>query len=328
MTSSARNVLVSVPFFDPQAKSFLEENGCSVTVTAKPDNGMGIEESIERLSGMRGWIVGHAWVTREVLQASPSLEVIARRGVGYERVDTDAAAELGRVVTIAAGGNAPSVADHTVGFMLAAGRRFNESQTRMLAGDWRILVGTELYGKTVGLIGFGRIAQLVAKRLAGFDVTILSFTTQPDTSQAAKLGVRLVDLPTLLRESDYISLHLPGGPDTQGMIDEAAFAAMKPECILLNTSRGGLIDERALLEALRNKRIRGAALDLFQGEIDPDYKEIADQLLALPNFVATPHAAGSTEEALSRSNLIAARTIVDVFDRRSPSRECIVADGR
>ncbi|WP_426231719.1 phosphoglycerate dehydrogenase [Pararhizobium sp. DWP3-4] len=323
----ARNILVTVPFFDNQSKSYLESNGCTVRL-AKPDGNATREQLVELLAGCQGWIVGHAWVTREILAAHPDLLVIARRGVGYERVDVAAAEKLGKVVTIAAGGNAPSVADHTVGLMLASGRRFHESQAQMADGDWSILVGTELFQKTVGLIGFGSIARQVSQRLAGFDVNVLAYAPRPDLSEGIRLGVSFVDLSTLLRQSDYVSLHSPLTNETRNLIDENALRQMKPTSILLNTSRGGLIDEVALLKALKHKSIRGAALDVFHGEIDPAFKSVADELLALPNFVATPHAAGSTDEALARSNLLAARSIIAVFDGTSPSSNCIVTDGR
>lgn len=330
MISPKRRVLVTVPFFDDESKTLLESNNCQVSVVGNPDGDLPASRLIGLLHEVQAWLVGHAHVTREVLEASPSLMVIARRGVGYERVDTVTAAALGRVVTIAAGGNAPSVADHTVGLMIAAGRRFHESRVQLMSGDWSIPVGTELNRKTVGLLGFGRISRLVARRLAGFETRILACAPRPEAeaAQAAALGVTLVDFPTLLRESDYLSLHIPLVNETRNLIDQAALHAMKPTSILINTSRGGLVDEAALLEALRNQRIRGAAFDVFHCEQDPSRKIVAEQLLALKNFTATPHAAGSTDEALARSNLLAAQSIIAVLNGGNPVAECLVVDGR
>ena len=328
MQDQVRHVLVTVPFFDEPTKAFLESRSCRVKFIDIPDGAIPVPDLVEALRGMQGWIVGHAKVTRELLEACPELAVIARRGVGYERVDVVAAQELGRVVTIASGGNAPSVADHTVGMMIAAGRRFHDSQRQMEAGVWKILVGTELCGKTVGLIGFGRIARLVARRLSGFEVRVISHSPRTTALDAASYGVSLVGLPELLRDSDYISLHAPLVDSTRSLIDDAALMAMKPTSILINTSRPGLVDETALLRALTRRQIAAAALDVFHCEVDESKISVAEQLLKLPNFVATPHSAGSTAEALARSNLLAAQSVVAVFDGGNPSNDCVVADGR
>jgi D-3-phosphoglycerate dehydrogenase len=148
-------------------------------------------------------------VTRELLTALPDLRIVSRRGVGYERVDLAAARDLGRVVTIAAGGNDASVADHTISLMLAVGRRLRESQQRMIDGDWSILMGSDLCEKTVGLVGLGRIGKSVVKRLSGFDCKVLVHTPRPDPDYARATGVQFVDLPELLARSDYVSLHAP-----------------------------------------------------------------------------------------------------------------------
>ncbi len=331
MTANDRNVLVTIRFFDGEAMAVLKDAGCNVVVhepQGQNDGTFTSAQILEMLRGMQGWVVGHAWATREVLEGSPSLKVIARRGVGYERVDVEAAKRLGKVVTIAAGGNAPSVADQTVGMMLGVGRRFREMQSCMATGDWSILVGTELYRRTVGLIGFGRIARHVARRLAGFEANVLVYAPRPDKEAAAEYGVRFVDLPTLLRESDYVSLHAPLTDATRHIIDAQALAAMKPGAILINTARGGLVDEAALLETLRGKRILGAALDVFEGESDPALRPLVDELVKLPNCIATPHSAASTNEALGRSNVLSARSVVAVLDGGMPVADGIVVDGR
>jgi len=331
MDAKDRNILVTIRFFDDEARAVLENAGCNVVVRepqGQNDGTFSPAQLIDMLAGMQGWIVGHAWASREVLEGAPSLKVIARRGVGYERVDVTAAKELGKVVTIAAGGNAPSVADQTIGIMLAVGRRLREMQARMEQGDWTILLGTELYRRTVGLVGFGRIARQVARRLAGFEAEVLVYSPRPDYEAEAEYGVRYVDLPTLLREADYVSLHAPLNEATRHLIDAPALAAMKPTAIIINTARGGLVDEAALLDALREKRILGAGLDVFEGESDPALRPLVAELARLPNVVATPHSAASTGEALTRSNLLAARSAMAVLDGGVPAPDCVVVDGR
>lgn len=332
MTATDRNVLVTLRFFDDESRAILADAGCTVTVHEPPpggnDGAFSPDQLKAMLAGKQGWVVGHAWVTREVMAAAPGLAVIARRGVGYERVDAVAAKELGKVVTIAAGGNAPSVADQAIGLMIGVGRRFREQQERMAAGDWTILVGTELYRSTVGLIGFGRIARQMVQRLKGFEARILVHSPRLDAATAAEYGVTPVDLPTLLRDSDYVSVHAPLNASTRHLVDAAALAAMKRTAILVNTSRGGLVDETALLAALREGTIAGAACDVFEGEADPARRAIAQELLALPNFIGQPHSGASTGQALTRSNLLAARSIAAVLSGAPPTPDCVVVDGR
>src|SRR3546814_8755209 len=207
---------------------------------------------------------------------------MARRGIGHEKVDLEAATALGKVVTIARGGNEETVADHTVALMLAVGRRLRESQNAMTAGDWSILLGTDLCGKTVGLIGLGLIARKVVRRLTGFGVRLLVTTRTRDEAFAAANGIRFVDRDTLLRESDYVSLHAPLTEDTAAMIDERALSLMKPQAILINTSRAGLVDERALLAALKERRLSGAGLDVLSGQADLSRRPIPEGFRALP----------------------------------------------
>lgn len=327
-----RKVVVTQRFFDGRTQAFLRAHGCEVVIAPLPpgkaDGDLSRDQLVELLDGAAGWIVGHARVTRELLQALPELQIVSRRGVGYERVDLDAARDLGRVVAIAAGGNDASVADHVIGLMLAVGRRFRESQQRMLDSDWAILMGSDLCEKTVGVVGLGRIGKSVVKRLSGFDCKVLVHTPRPDQAYAAAAGVDYVDLPELLARSDYVTLHAPLTPATRFMIDASAIETMKPGAILINTARGGLVEDAHLLDALRAGRLGGAGLDVFVSESDPAYKPISQALLALPNVVGTPHSGASSREGLDRTNMVAARSVVAVLDGDDPAPECVVADGR
>jgi D-3-phosphoglycerate dehydrogenase len=254
-----RRVVVTQRFFDDATVAYLEAAGCIVVQaelpTGRADGDLSHETLVAMLSGASGWIVGHARVTRELQAALPELQVISRRGVGYERVDVDAAGELGKVVCIASGGNDASVADHTMALMLAAGHRLRETQSNMIGGDWSILMGSDLYNKTVGIVGLGRIGRSLVQRLKGFDVEIVAVEQNVDQAFIDEAGIKLVELGELLSVSDYVSLHAPLTPATRFMIDADAIRLMKASAILINAARGGLIDDRALLDALKQGRI-------------------------------------------------------------------------
>jgi D-3-phosphoglycerate dehydrogenase len=212
--------------------------------------------------------------------------------------------------------------------MLAAGHRFRETQLNMVGGDWSILMGSDLYQKTVGIVGLGRIGRSLVQRLRGFEVEILAADRNADMTFVHDHGVKLVAFDDLLARSDYLSLHAPLTPETRLMIDADALGRMKPNAILINAARGGLVDDRALLDALKSGRIAAAGLDVFLSESDPAYKDVTQELIALPNVIATPHAGASTREGLDRTNMVAARCVVDVLDGRDPPAQCVVADGR
>ena len=332
MSSAVRRVVVTQRFFDDASRAVLDAAACEVVMAELPpgeaDGGLTHDELIALLDRADGWIVGHARVTRELLTALPRLAIIARRGVGYERVDLAAARDLGRVVTIAAGGNDASVADQAIGMMISVGRRFREAQAQMIGGSWSILMGSDLYRKTVGIVGLGRVGKSVVQRLSGFEAHVLVATSRPDPDYAARTGVTFVDIPTVLRKSDYVTLHAPLTPATRHLINAESLSAMRPDAIVVNTARGGLVSDIDLLAALQAGKLGGAGLDVFESESDPSLQPVTDALIALPNVVAAPHAGASTREGLDRTNMIAARCVVDVLEGRDPPAACVVADGR
>ncbi|WP_135212616.1 phosphoglycerate dehydrogenase [Vitreimonas flagellata] len=330
--SANRRVVITQNFFDEVSLDFLRANGCAAEIVklsaGQTEATLDVAAIKDVVGDAAGWIVGHARITREVLEALPQLQVVSRRGVGYERVDIEAARDLGRVVTIAAGGNDATVADQVIGMMIAVGRRFREAHAQMQAGPWKILLGTDLYRRTVGIIGLGRIGRSLVQRLRGFEADILVATPNPDGDYAAQTGVRFVDLETIWRESDYISVHAPLTPATRHMINTDTIAKMKPGAIIINTARGGLVSDADLLAALSAGHLGGAGLDVFESESDPSMKSVTDALLALPNVVAAPHAGASTREGLDRTNMIAAECVVAVLDGKKPADACVVVDGR
>jgi D-3-phosphoglycerate dehydrogenase / 2-oxoglutarate reductase len=234
-------------------------------------------------------------VTAEVLAKAPDLKVIGRAGVGVDNVDLAAATAAGVLVMNTPGGNAVSVAEHTIALMLAMARAIPQASDSTKSGKWekKKFLGSELRGKTLGVIGLGSIGREVVKRAMPFEMRIIASDPYVSSATAADLDVELVDLQTLYAQADYISLHMALTPETQNMLSTAAFNQMKPGVRIVNCARGELIDTAALNEALAAGKIGGAGLDVFAKE--PPAAE--DPILQQPNLVATPHIGGSTEEA-------------------------------
>lgn len=252
-------------------------------------------EVAQLLPGVDGYIAGLDIIDRAALQAADRLKVIARYGVGVEKVDLAAAREQGIVVTNTPGANSASVAELALGLMLALARRIPEAAAATRAGGWPRLPGVSLEGKTVGLLGFGSIGRETAKRLRAFGCTVLAADPYADGAAADGLGVRLLPLEMMLAQSDIVSLHLPVTPETRGMVNAGFLAQMKPGGLLVNTARGELIDDAALLLALESGHLSGAALDCFA--VEPPGADHA--LLALPQVIATPHAGAHTDGAIN-----------------------------
>lgn len=251
-----------------------------------------------------------ARMDREQIEAAPRLRIIARHGAGYDTVDVAAAREHGVAVTVTADANAVSVAEHAFALILAVVRRVAAADAGVRQGSWdqarRAAVGLELDGKTLGLVGFGRIGQRVARMAAAFDMTVLATDKDSRAAAAAReLGVRLAPLPELLLASDVVSLHVPLLPATRGLIDARALAGARPGAVLVNTSRGGLVDEAALVDALGRGLLSGAGLDVFEEEPLP-----AGSPLLRADVTLTPHCGGQTVEAMRRVALQAADSVV------------------
>ncbi|MBM4436084.1 MAG: phosphoglycerate dehydrogenase [Actinobacteria bacterium] len=240
-------------------------------------------------------------VTAHAIAAGDVLKVISRTGVGYDNVDVAAAAARGIAVTITPGTNAETVADMVFGLMLGLSRQIAYADRRMRIGRWGPLDNHELWRKTLGLVGFGRIGQAVARRARGFDLTVLAVEPQPNAVAVRNLGVELTDLESLLRRADFVSLHVPGGPATAKLINARTLAWMRPTACLINTARGSLVDEEALHAALTEGRLAGAAVDVW----DPEPPDMASPLLVLDNVIATPHLAGNSLESRHRMGVMA-----------------------
>jgi D-3-phosphoglycerate dehydrogenase len=250
-------------------------------------------------------IRAHARFTDRVLAGCPRLRLIAIWGTGTDNVDLAACRARGVAVTNTPGVNAHAVAEHTVALMLAITRRIPAMDRDTRAGQWPRGLLVQLEGQTVGLIGLGAIGSRVAQLLRPFGVRLVAAMYGPDSGRAVAAGARHVPVETLLRESDVVSLHLRLSADTQGYLGRDRLALMKPTAFLVNTARGALVDKAALVDALREGRIAGAALDVFHEEPIP----AGDPILALPNVVLTPHNGGMTREVIDAGLMRAVENI-------------------
>lgn len=245
-------------------------------------------------------------VDAEALAAAPNLQVIARAGVGLDNVDIKTATTAGVMVVNAPTSNIISAAELTVGHILSLARHIPAAHAALAQGEWKrsAYTGVELYEKTVGIIGLGRIGALIAARLQAFGVEVIAYDPYITAARAQQLGVQTVTLDELLERSDFITIHMPKTPETTGMISTEQLAKMKPTAFIVNVARGGLIDEDALHDALVAKTIAGAALDVFVQEPPKE-----SPLLALPNVVVTPHLGASTDEAQEKAGISVAKSV-------------------
>ena len=295
---------------DPAPREALQRAGVTVVQPSTPPRG---EELAAMLGEADALIVGAIPLTEEHFAAAPRLRVVAMHGVGVDHIDLLAAAARGVVVTNAPGSNDGAVADLAVGLMLACLRQIPAADRAVRAGEWRGMVGEELAGKQVGILGWGRIGRNVARRLSGFDVSLLVHDPFVDADVVSASGANPRSLDDLLQQADIVSLHLPLTPDTSNLLDASTLAQMKPGAYLVNTARGGIVDEAALLALLRRGHLRGAGLDCFA--VEPP---VGNPLLELPNVVVTPHIGAQTREAIGRMGAIAAENVLRVLGGEEP----------
>jgi len=281
---------------DPLAKQGIEilEREPDIRVDLKTS--LGREELVARIPEYDGLIVRSSTkVTRDVIEAAIKLKVIGRAGVGVDNIDLDAATRKGIIVLNTPSANTISAAEHTIAMMLSLSRNIHLANHSLKSGEWnrRRFTGVEVFNKTLGVIGLGRIGTEVVKRAQGLGMKVLAFDPHLSREGAERLKVQLVQLDQLLRESDYITVHTPLTPETRGMIGEREFEMMKDGVRIINCARGGIIDEKALYNALVSGKVAGAALDVF--EIEPPPPE--NPLLKLDNVLVTPHLGAATREA-------------------------------
>jgi D-3-phosphoglycerate dehydrogenase len=284
-------ILVSDPLAEQGLNVIKSQNGFEVDVKAK----LSPEELLKIIPSYDALIVrSETKVTRNVVEAGKKLKVVGRAGVGLDNIDVNAATKRGIIVLNAPGGNTISTAEHTISMMVSLTRNIPQACSSLKERKWdrKKFTGSELYGKTLGIIGLGRIGSEVARRAYGFGMKLLGYDPIISPEKARSLNVEPVDLEELIRQSDFITVHVPLSEQTRNLISTRQFALMKQDVRLINCARGGIINEAALLNALREGKVAGAALDVFEKE--PPFES---PLLDLPNVVVTPHLGASTEEA-------------------------------
>jgi phosphoglycerate dehydrogenase-like enzyme len=276
------------------------------------------DELMAALDGISAAMAGSEPYTRRVLEAHPGLRVIARAGVGYDAVDTAAATAMGIAVTITPGTNHDAVAEHTFALMLALAKNIVTQHRGTQAGKWPRQANLPLRGRTLGIAGLGRIGKAVAIRGACFGMRLMAYEPFPDQAFVKKYGITLVPLEPLLAESDYLTLHVPLTPESRYMINRETLRLMKPNSFLINTSRGLLVREADLYEALRNGRIAGAGLDVFEQEPAPHIP-----LFDLDNVVLTAHTAGVDLQSRDDMAQSAAEAIVSLSRSEWPAEKVV-----
>ena len=301
------NVLVTKPVF-PEAMEFLKSQ---VSIDANLDDRvLSKQELISRLQGKQGAVTLLTdIVDREVLESIPDVRIICNIAVGFNNVDIENASRLGILVTNTPGVLTETTADFAWTLLMAAARRIVEGDAFARSGQWnawglQMLLGNDVFAKTIGIVGFGRIGQAVARRAMGFGMKIQYYDSLPVPPEAVPPGVRAVSLDHLLSTSDFISVHVPLLPETTHLLNDKTFAMMKPNCVVVNTARGPVIDEKALARALKSGKIAAAGLDVFERE-----PQIEPALLELQNVVLAPHIASASRETRLKMCMMAAENL-------------------
>jgi len=295
-------------------------------VQPSPQNAIGISQIIGDCDGL---VVRNTRITRQILEAAPRLRVIGRHGVGYDTIDVAAATEMNIPVVYTPAANTESVAEIAMGFIICLGRKLVQAHTAMKSGQLisdtftlsvmsqkRGLANADLQGKTLGVIGVGRIGSLTSRKaVAAFNFRVLGYDPYVDAATLAKYGVQKVDrLEEMLPQCDFVTLHCPGGSETRHMINERTLSLMKPTAFVLNTARGTVIHEAALIKALQQGKIAGAAIDVY----DPEPPKPDNPLLHMENVIVTPHYCAMTEESLYNMATMVARGVLDGLKGKRP----------
>jgi D-3-phosphoglycerate dehydrogenase len=273
------------------------------------------DELAAKYPGVVAHVAGSDKMTARALQAADKLKIISRAGVGIETIDVAAATRRGVLVTNTPGAGAETVAEFAFALLISVSRRVVEVHTNLHKEVWKRLHGYSLYRKTLGVIGLGNIGKQLIKITRGFDMKPIACDPYPDEQYAKEHGIELVEFDELLKRSDYISVHVPASASTMDLIGEKELSRMKPTAIIVNTSRGGIINEKALYAALKEKTIWGAGLDVHTVEPMTD---MTNPLLTLDNIVTTAHIAGASEEGRKKVVEMAIQNTLDFLEGRMP----------
>jgi D-3-phosphoglycerate dehydrogenase len=266
------------------------------------------DELIRMLEGCQGCIAGLDYFTSRVIENARDLKVISRYGTGVDRIDLASAMTRNIVVCNTPGANAQAVADLTIALLLCTARKISILDRKTREGQWPRSSGIELYGKTMGILGLGAVGKAVAQRAAGFSMKIIAYDPYINTEYTRAHGILAAGFEEVLTEADFLCLHLPLTGETRHIISGKAMRTMKPGAVIVNTARGGLIDENAACELLKNGRLGGLGLDVYEDEPPGD-----SPLFALENVVVTPHIGAHTAEAAAVMAAMAVQNLVDVL---------------
>jgi len=274
-----------------------------------------VAEVIESLDGCAAVIAGQEPYVAEVFDACPELRLVVRFGVGFDAVDVPAATERGVLVATIPGTNEWGIADHTIGMILDLAHGISSHDRAMRRGEWQAQRGIDVWRATIGIVGLGRIGRSVALRAAGFEMRVIAYEPDPLMEFVEEHGVELVTLERVFSESDFVTLHLPAMPETEGLVDASKLALMKPTAFLVNTARGDVLDEDAVYDALRSGQIAGAGLDAWTTEpmLDPRWS-------ALENVVLTPHCGANTLGVWTASGAMAVDIVLKVLRGEKPDQ--------
>ena len=304
----------NVPAPDDPRLQPLRDAGWEIQTHRWPKGRPPEEEVVELVQGAGAVIASSTeQYTRSVLERADTLKHVARWGVGYETVDLPAATDNGVLVTTTQGSNHWAVADHTFALMLAVARRVVELDRVARTRQWSRALARDVWQKTLGIVGLGRIGKGVAQRAFGFEMKVLAYEPYPDRAFCEQWNVELVELDELFRRSDYVTLHAPGEGDNRQLASRERLAMLKPTAVLINTARGVLVDEDALYEGLTNGTIAGAGLDVREQEPPGD-----DRFETLDNVVLTPHVAGTTDEAQAVSSVMVVESVLQAARGEQP----------
>jgi D-3-phosphoglycerate dehydrogenase / 2-oxoglutarate reductase len=285
------------------------------------------EELVNRVVNVDAILVGATPITGKIIEAAPVLKVVSRRGVGYDKVDLVALRQRKIPLTIVGSANAATVAEHTFSFMLALAKQTTVYDRETRAGNWRFresMLAEDLLGKTLLLIGFGRVGRAVAVRALAFEMRVMVYDPFISEEVFTASGIEpIIDLRQGLAICDFLSVHVPLTPQTAGLIGHQELAAMRPTAFIISTARGGVVDEDALVSALRMGLIRGAGLDVFTEEPPSP----AHPLLGLTNVILSPHSAALTKECAQRMDVVAAKNCLDAIDGQLDPAVIVPNDG-
>lgn len=321
MVITMKKIVIAKPFYaenSPTGYQMLIEKGYEIVLN--PHNRDYTKDELKEVIGDIDGIIADSepWC-EETLHVAPKLKIISRYGVGMDSVDIQACKRYGVMVTNCPGLNSNAVAEQAVALLLSAIRKIPQLNLKTKSGAWPKEMFKEIDSHTVGILGFGGIGQKVARKLSGFGCRVVAYDKFPDEAAARRLNVEILSFDQLLKESDFISIHMPLLPETRHCINGETIAKMQDGVIVVNTSRGPLVDEAAMAEAVRSGKVLTFATDVFEQE--PPQRDMP--LFQLENCICTPHSAANTYENEERTGIATAQVIIDVFEGREPPNRLV-----